>query len=336
MGQRGTERLPSGRVVADLLCAGVAAPMKRARGLQRRLALLAVAAKTPHGRAALLRSYLFDAIGRESPAVAVQVGDIWYFVPTKDVLGKLTFLEGGFEQHVMQAAVGLIEERLGYPLLVGRTFVDVGANIGTSTIPALKLLGARHAIAVEPAAENCRLLRANVAANNLEGRVTVVQVALSEQAGEHQLEIGPDNSGDCRIRITSEPGSIGESNWATETVSTATFDNVCAERAIRMEDVGLVWMDTQGHEAHVLEGATSLLHSSVPVLAEYWPYGLRRAGALERLHAIVAANYRVVVDVRASMRSKRVEELPASSVEALAARYDSENHWEYTDIALLK
>lgn len=268
--------------------------------------------------------------------MAVRVGDLWYFVPTRDVLGKLTFLEGGFEQQVMESAVGLLEERLGRSPLAGRTFVDVGANIGTSTIPALKTLGARHAIAIEPAEGNCRLLRANVAANNLEERVTVLQVALSEQAGEHQLEIGPKNSGDCRIRLTSEPGSIGESNWTTETVSTATFDDVCGERAVRMDDVGLVWMDTQGHEAHVLEGATSLLNSSVPVVAEYWPYGLRRAGALERMHAIVAANYRVVIDVRASMESKRLEELPASSVGALAERYNSENHWEYTDIALLK
>jgi FkbM family methyltransferase len=323
-------------VVAHLLRTGMAVPMKRARGLRQRVAHIAGAAKTPHGRSALLRSCLFDVIGRESPAVAVRVGDLWYFVPTNDVLGKLTFLEGGFEQQVMEAAVSLLEERLGHPPLAGRTFVDVGANIGTSTVPALKTLGARHAIAIEPAEENCRLLRANIAANNLDGRVTVVQVALSDHAGEHQLEIGPDNSGDCRIRLTSEPGDIGESTWATQTVPAATFDEVCDAHHLGMDDVGLVWMDTQGHEAHVLEGAAALLHSSVPVLAEYWPYGLRRAGALERLHTIVAANYRAVIDVRASMASGRVEELPASSVGALAERYDSEHHWEYTDIALLK
>ena len=310
--------------------------MKRARGLQQRLGHIAGATKTPQGRSVLLRSYLFDAIGSQSPAVAVQVGDLWYFVPTRDVLGKLTFLEGGFEQQVMESAVALLEEQLGHPPLAGRTFVDVGANIGTSTIPALKMLGARHAIAIEPAEANCRLLRANVAANGLEGRVTVIQVALSEQAGERQLEIGPDNSGDCRIRLTSEPGSIGESDWTTETVSTATFDDICDKHNIGMNEIGIVWIDTQGHEAHVLGGAASLLDSSVPVLAEYWPYGLRRAGSLDRLHAIVAANYRVVIDLRASMESERVEELPASRVGALAERYDSENHWEYTDIALLK
>lgn len=310
--------------------------MKRVQGLQQRLAHIAGRAKTPQGRSALLRSCLFDVIGRESPAVAVQVGDLWYFVPTKDVLGKLTFLEGGFEQQVMEAAVGLLEERLGHQPLAGRTFVDVGANIGTTTIPAVKMLGARHAIAIEPAADNCRLLRANIAANNLDGRVTVVQVALSDHAGEQHLEIGPDNSGDCRIRLTSDPGAIGESTWATERVSSATFDELCDTRDIGMADVGLVWMDTQGHEAHVLEGASCLLDSPVPVMAEYWPYGLRRAGALERLHAIVAANYRVVLDVRASMESGRVEEVPASNVGALAERYDSEHHWEYTDIALLK
>lgn len=311
-------------------------PLQRVGGLQRRLSHLAGAARTAGGRSALVRAHRFDAIGREAPAVAVQVGDLWYFVPTNDVVGKLTFLEGGFEQKVMEAAVSLLEERLGRPPVAGRTFVDVGANIGTSTIPALAVLGARHAVAIEPARANCRLLRANIAANDLGERVTVVQVALSAEAGEVELELGPDNSGDYRIRLSSEPGSIGETGWATETVAAASFDEVCRQHSLSLDDVGLVWMDTQGHEAHVLEGAQSLLASTVPVVAEYWPYGLRRAGTLDRLHAIVGDHYRQVIDVRASMATGRIEELPASEVAALAGRYDAANHWEYTDIALLK
>ncbi len=78
------------------------------------------------------------------------------------------------------------------------------------------------------------------------------------------------------------------------------------------------------------------MESDVPVIAEYWPYGLRRAASLERLHAIVADNYRAVIDVRASMEAGRLEEMPAAGLSKLAAKYDSGHHWEYTDIALLK
>jgi FkbM family methyltransferase len=313
-----------------------ATPLAQIRGLGRRLTWLAGAAKTRNGRAGLLRSVVYQAVGRASPSVAVQVGDTWYFVPTNDVLGKLTYLAGGFEQEVMAAAVELVEERLGRPTLAGRTFVDVGANIGTSTIPAITVLGASHAIAVEPARTNLRLLRANVAANGLNHRVTIVERALSDRTGTLRLETGPDNSGDYRIRLTDDPGAVGEAGWVTETVATSTFDELLDEQGARLDDVGLVWMDTQGHEAHVLAGAETLLESSVPVIAEYWPYGLRRAGALERLHTIVSTQYRAVIDVRASMEAGRVEELSAKSIWALAERYDSDHHWEYTDIALLK
>lgn len=267
--------------------------------------------------------------------MAVEVGGLWYFVPTNDVVGKVTFLEGGFEQRVMEGAIALLAERLGRAPLAGRTFVDVGANIGTSTIPALTAFGARRALAVEPAPGNCRLLRANLAANDLAGRATVVQVALSAGAGDLELEAGPDNSGDYRIRLSSDPGSIGESRWATQWVAATTFDDVCVQHGVALDDVGLVWMDTQGHEAHVLDGAASLLDRDIPVVAEYWPYGLRRAGTLDRFHAIVAEHYHQVVDVRASTDSGRVVELPASSVATLAGRYDAAHHWEYTDLALL-
>jgi FkbM family methyltransferase len=311
-----------------------ASGLKRAGGIRRRLGTIAGAARTPEGRSGLVRSALFEAVGRESPSVAVQVGDLWYFVPTNDVLGKLTFLEGGFEQQVMEAALELVAQRLERAPLAGRTFVDVGANIGTSTIPALKVFGARHAIAIEPAEANCRLLRANVAANDLDGRVTIVRTALSDRAGALLLEIGPDNSGDCRIRLSEAPGAIGEAGWATEDVVACTFDEVVEQQQIRISDIGLVWMDTQGHEAHVLDGAATLLASDVPVIAEYWPYGLRRAGALERLHALVAEHYETVIDVRASMKSGRLVELPAAGISTLAARYD--DHHEYTDLALLR
>jgi FkbM family methyltransferase len=323
-------------VADDSLRQMAATPLARARSARRWLAWIAGTAKTKAGRASLRRSWVFDAIGRESPSVAVQVGDTWFFVPTKDVLGKLTFLAGGFEQDVMEAAVDLLEQRLGHPPLTGRIFVDIGANIGTSTIPALTRLGASRAIAIEPAATNCRLLRANVAANGLDERVTIVEAALSDRPGTLSLELGPDNSGDYRIRLSDAPGAIGEAGWRTQEVVTSTFDQMLEDEHVALADVGLVWMDTQGHEAHVFGGASSLLESSVPVIVEYWPYGLRRAEALERLHTIVSTHYRAVIDVRASMEAGRLHELPAKNICMLADRYDSDHHWEYTDIALLK
>ena len=41
----------------------------------------------------------------------------------------------------------------------------------------------------------------------------------------------------------------------------------------------LTWMDTQGHEGHILAGGAELLCRRAPALVmEFWPYGLERAG----------------------------------------------------------
>ena len=56
------------------------------------------------------------------------------------------------------------------------------------------------------------------------------------------------------------------------------LDDLLDEHGIARADVGLLWMDVQGHEQHVLEGAPKLLAGNVPLGVELWPYGLRRAG----------------------------------------------------------
>lgn len=64
-------------------------------------------------------------------------------------------------------------------------------------------------------------------------------------------------------------------------------------------------MDVQGHERRVLGGATAVLQREIPIVMEYWPYGLRLADDMEALHELLSANYRQVIDVRASMSANR-------------------------------
>jgi hypothetical protein len=68
----------------------------------------------------------------------------------------------------------------------------------------------------------------------------------------------------------------------------------------------------------------------MPVVSEYWPYGLRRAGALERFHALVAERYSIVVDLRDPTVA-----LDATRVADLADRYTADQVDPYTDLLLL-
>ncbi|MGI8984571.1 MAG: FkbM family methyltransferase, partial [Acidimicrobiales bacterium] len=261
---------------------------------------------------------------------------IWYYVSTDDYgPSRIVFRQGSYDQDIMSRTLEIAGGYVGRtPLLDGRIFVDIGANIGTSTIPALKVFGAARAVSIEPAVENYKLLRCNLIANEIEDRVHALRAAVSDQQGSGTFEWAEGDWGDHRVRVgTGLPdGPSHESDRSTVAVPLKRFDDLVTEIPIELPRVGIVWMDVQGHEGHVLAGAASLRSSDVPVAIEYWPYGLRRADGLHLLHELIAADYRTVVDVRASMAGAPAE-LPAADVASLADRYGEQN---YTDLLLLK
>jgi FkbM family methyltransferase len=289
---------------------------------------------TRRGRRVVLRRAAFAVARSLTSVVAVDVAGEKYLVSTHDrAIGAITFSEGGLDLDLMTAALELVEARTGRALR-GRTFVDVGANIGTATVPALVRFGAAGGVAVEPAPDNLELLRCNLIANELADRVVVVEAALSDSLGTALLELGESNWGDHRVRAStsSGPPRYGEDGRAVDEVRLVTFDSLVEDGTVDVSTIGVVWVDTQGHEAQVLAGAESLLTSEVPVVIEYWPYGLRRAGGLEQLHDIIASRYRTVVDLRASAAKGRTVEFPATEIGRLAAIYVGTS---YTDLLLV-
>jgi FkbM family methyltransferase len=242
-------------------------------------------------RTTIMRKAFFDAAKLVSPSIAMQRDGVWYFVDTRDqVISRATFAYGSYEEDVMARALGILQAH-GHTV-AGRTFVDVGANIGTSTIAAIMRFGARDAIAIEAAPSNYRLLRCNVIANDLEERVRTVWGAASSHAGSGRLTLSSWNSGDHRV--DSAESAAGNAAGSVD-VPLVRLDDVVGRA---YGDVGVVWVDTQGHEASVLTGAPALLESDVPVIVEYWPHALRDSGGLELFHSLVQEHYDLVVDVR--------------------------------------
>jgi FkbM family methyltransferase len=223
----------------------------------------------------------------------------------------------------------------------GGTFVDIGANVGTTSIAALTQYGFSHAIAFEPNMDNFVLLQQNIAANGLTDRVVPLQSALSDTEGEVLMERSQHNMGDHRIRVqgdarTEVRGLYAEDTRPTQRVPCTQFDTLVERGTIALEQVSLVWMDVQGHEAHVLRGARSLLESPIPVVTEFWPYGLRRAGSLQTMQDLIAKYYTHIVDIRRAQDGQqpgRSPLLPASAIAQVAPHYKGT---KATDLLLLK
>ena len=75
----------------------------------------------------------------------------------------------------------------------GDLFVDVGANIGSYTILASAVCGARS-IAIEPDPGTVQSLNRNIEANSIGDRVTVIEAAVGAAAGTVCFTIGQDTT----------------------------------------------------------------------------------------------------------------------------------------------
>lgn len=207
----------------------------------------------------LLRRATYDTM----PLRFMVVGEAEkYVISTADkVIGRALFLEGQFDFDKLQTALELIS-RHGLPM--PSHIIDVGANIGTILIPAIKRGLARSGTAIEPHPENLRLLRANLALNDLCHLVEVHAAAAGDGSAETLwLAESATNSGHHRI------GADG-----TEVKSLA-LDSLGVDGCS-----SLLWMDIEGYEGHALRGARSLLSAGIPVVAEFNPGFLERTGGL--------------------------------------------------------
>jgi FkbM family methyltransferase len=164
-------------------------------------------------------------------------------------------------------------------------FVDVGANIGTSTVAALRRHGFASAVAIEPSPETFGTLRLNLAANDLEERVQALRVAVGDVEGIAGFDTSRDPG---RHRLAEATAG------ANVSVEVVTLDALVRRGVIEPARIGLLWIDAQGHEPAVLAGAAGLVGAAVPTVVTIrqkapWPPTL-----VER----ITAAYTHVVELR--------------------------------------
>jgi len=199
---------------------------------------------------------------------------------SKDCLiGKYLYVRRSYEIHEIKGAIDYIRQEGFLSNRRRNTVLDVGANLGMIVISLLRAGYFERAIAIEPAPNSFRLLEHNLRQTDLHDRVYTYRCALSSAAGEVDLEISKDNSGDHRVRHTGDAGFFHEEKRRTLKVPAETLDHIFETHSeLRREEVGLVWLDIQGHEGWFLHGARKVLKERIPVVAEIWPYAILRSG----------------------------------------------------------
>ncbi len=218
----------------------------------------------------------------------------------------------------------------------GGSYVDLGANIGLTTVPVVRQRGVL-AWAVEPHPANLRLLELNLARNRVGGRTTVIHAAISDEPGMLPLEVAEENLGDHRIHPDAPEGEAryGEEGRAVIDVPAQRLDDIIDVSLL--VDPLVVKMDIQGAEPLAVAGGLDVLERAHLVLTEYWPYGLKRLGAdLDRYHGLIAGMFSHGAILREGDLPGSVDLMPIDAVIGRLGEVTAEREIEAADLALTR
>ena len=282
-------------------------------------------------RSPFVRGILFDALKYKSKLEIVENKHKEKFIifTNDNVISKEIFLSEEFDIKKVYKALDFLNKKSK----ISRLY-DIGANIGVICIPAVKRGLVESANAVEPERKNFELLQMNVALNDLQNKIKIFDYALSDKDNEIiEMELAEDNSGDHRIKNKPQFNIHGEENRKTVKVNSKKFDSLFTNIDPKKD---LVWIDTQGYEPIILSGSENLIKSKTPIVIEFWPYALKRAGHWEKMMHIFS-KFDYFIDL--SLPSTIPVEINEKNLLILKDGWDSEKKGDfslYTDLILLK
>ena len=184
----------------------------------------------------------------------------------------------------------------------GMRAVDVGANLGLTTLMMARLVGPTGSvIALEPDPRLHATLERNIAANDAR-HVTALCAAAGDRTGRAMLRQSPLHTGDHRMYAMD-----GHEGRAGVEVDVIRLDDV---QVLAGQAVDFVKIDVQGYEAHVLSGMEAVMARSprLCIMFEYTPAKLHAAGSepAELLARLRERGF-TIHQVDARGRMKRIE-----------------------------
>jgi FkbM family methyltransferase len=128
-----------------------------------------------------------------------------------------------------------------------RTYIDIGAHIGTTILPYSRLF--QNVIAFEANPENFRYLLLNIKRNDVTN-CTVHQCAVTDDNSQGNIVKHGANSG-CFLFVKDPTG----------TISSIKLDSLDG-----LDNIDFIKIDTEGSELLVLHGATNLIAKWKPLI----------------------------------------------------------------------
>jgi FkbM family methyltransferase len=253
-------------------------------------------------------------------ADTVRVAGLVWCVPADDRK------PGSLSDRLLHRELPLAEILRTRPFARGGVMIDIGANIGTTSIPRLLLGDVERVYGVEPDPANYACLQRTIADNGLTAHMLIDRVALGSIDGEADLLVASRMG---RHRLLA----AGIKKSSTIRVPTMRLDAWAQRLGADLDRVRYVKCDTQGWEAHVLAGGPQLLaRREIIWEMEICPPLLDAAGSsLDDLCATLETHFDWFVDLRAD--DETLDRQPSANL-ASAVRKAIAGPRNYTNVIL--
>ena len=211
---------------------------------------------------------------------------------------------------------------------IGSIMLDLGANIGRTSIPRVVLGDVRCVYAAEPDPDNYRCLTQNVWSNSLRGLVMPDNVAVGAGPGTLRFE---------RSRFIGSHRVVGEGMVPKEgteiiEVPAVAVDTWIEQQAIDVNEICFIKLDVQGWELPALQGARDVLGAKhIAWQVEIDPPQARRSGFdPAEFVRLLASSFTHFIDLNKHAQGSRCR--PTRELAEAIAYLEGETH--KTDIVL--
>jgi len=235
-----------------------------------------------------IRRLAFSLLAEEPTELTCDRDGLTWTVDTGDEVGESVYVDGRYSGEEIDAVLAWLGDNHK------STVVDVGANVGTTTLPFARV--GYHVVAIEPVPTTFAMLSRNVEANGLGSTVRCVNRAISAAAGQVDMWV-TKGSGLSELEAAGQgPGfsQIGPTFEAMKqriSVESDRLDELLVSEGVKIEDIALVWSDTQGSESYVIETGMDLWTAGVPLYCEVDPTLLSLHGGLDSFLGLVEGTF---------------------------------------------
>ena len=184
-----------------------------------------------------------------------------YILHRNETISNSIFIDNEFDFYKIKRVLKIIKKK--YYLL------DIGANIGSISLPAIKRDYFKKAICFEPDKASYRLLKANILINDIEDQMIAYNLAISDKKGTQKLLSDNKNNRGNNMLVRNDT----KMSKNITLVETDILDNFC--KKLNKENA-LIKIDVQGHEGEILKKAKKTLTKKIPIMLEFEPVTMKK------------------------------------------------------------